>query len=162
MLLVFFCVYSIKSSIYLTHCWILYFFFLTILIAWFSSRDMSRIELDCKNYKCFDNNKCDRSCKKLLNKARLRTVQGLGLKNAEIKKHDESNISDQTCKHPQAYNFYRWRPHREGMFIARCDKIIKYHKRPCISRILRQAAPPISKRRIWKKIFKNNTAWTFI
>ena len=46
---------------------------------------MSRIELDCKNYKCFDNNKCDRSCKKLLNKARIRTVQGLGLKNAEIK-----------------------------------------------------------------------------
>ena len=53
---------------------------------------MSRIELDCKKYKCFDNNKCDRSCKKLLNKARIRTVQGLGLKNAEIKKHDESNI----------------------------------------------------------------------
>ena len=115
MLLVIFCVYSIKSSIYLTHCWILYFFFLTILLGWFSSRDMSRIELDCKNYKCFDNNKCDRSCKKLLNKARIRTVQGLGLKNAEIKKHDESNISDQTCKHSQAY---RWRPHWEGMFIG--------------------------------------------
>ena len=48
---------------------------------------MSRIELDYKNYKCFDNNKCDQSCKKLLNKARIRTVQGLGLKNAEIKKN---------------------------------------------------------------------------
>ena len=47
---------------------------------------MSRIELDCKHYKCFDNNKCDQSCKKLLKKARIRTVQGLGLKNAEIKK----------------------------------------------------------------------------
>ena len=61
-------------------------FFLTILIGWFSSRDMSRIELDCKNYKRFVNNKCDRSCKKLLNKARIRTAQGLRLKNAEIKK----------------------------------------------------------------------------
>ena len=94
---------------------------------------MSRIELDCKNYKCFDNNKCDRSCKKLLNKARIRTVQGLELKNAEIEKHDESNIFDQTCTHSQAY---RWRPYQEGMFIGRCDKIIKYRKRPSISHIL--------------------------
>ena len=30
----------------------------------------------------------------------------------------------------------------------------KYRKRSCISRILTKAAPPISKRRIWKKIFK--------
>ena len=80
---------------------------------------MSRIELDCKNYKRFVNNKCDRSCKKLLNKARIRTTQGLRLKNDEIIKHDERNISDQTCKHFQAY---RWRPHSEGMLIDRCDK----------------------------------------
>ena len=68
---------------------------------------MSRIELDCKNDKRFVNNKCDRSFKKLLNKARIRTAQGLRLKNAENKKHDESNISEQTCKHSQVY---RWRP----------------------------------------------------
>ena len=83
-------------------------FFLTILIGWFSSRDMSRIEPDCKNYKRFVNNKCDRSCKKSLNKARIRTAQGLRLKNAQIKKHDESNIYDQTYKHSQTY---RWRRH---------------------------------------------------
>ena len=48
---------------------------------------MSRIKLNSKNYKQFLNNKCDRSCKQLLNKARIRTVQGLRLKNAEIKKN---------------------------------------------------------------------------
>ena len=80
------------------------FFYNTYTVSWFSSRDcMSRIELDCKNYIRFVNNKCDRSCKKLLNKARIRTAPGLRLKNAQIKKHDESNISDQTCKHSQAY-----------------------------------------------------------
>ena len=47
---------------------------------------MSRIELDCKNYKCLVNNKCDRRCKKFLNKASIRTAQGPRLKNTEIKK----------------------------------------------------------------------------
>ena len=52
---------------------------------------MSRIELDCKNYKRFVHNKFDRSCKKLLNKARIRSAQGLSLKNAEI------NMMRATC-----------------------------------------------------------------
>ena len=94
---------------------------------------MSRIELDCKNYKRFVNNKCDRSCKKLLNKTRIRTAQGLRLKNAEIKKNMmRATYLTKLANIPKLI---------DGGHIERTCLLTdvinnKYPKRPCISRIL--------------------------
>ena len=93
---------------------------------------MSRNELDCKNYKCFVNNKCDRSCKKLLNKARKRTAQGLRLKNAEIKKKMRATYLTKLPNIPKLI---------DGGHIERACLLTdvinnKYRKRSCISRML--------------------------
>ena len=56
------------------------------------SRDMSRIELDCKNYKSLswgnkkdENNKYDQNCNKL-ERGQNESAQGLSLRNTEIDK----------------------------------------------------------------------------
>ena len=66
-------------------------------------RDMSRNELDCKNYKSCkvlswgnkkdENNKYDQNCKKL-GEGQNESAQGPRLKNAETDKNDESNKFD--------------------------------------------------------------------
>ena len=70
-------------------------------------RDVSRSELDCKNYKSSkllswgnkkdENNNYDQNCKKL-GEGQNESAQGTRLKNAETDKNDESNKFDKNYK----------------------------------------------------------------
>ena len=78
-----------------------------ILVGCFLVRDMSRNELDCKNYtsckvlswgnKKDENNKYDQNCKKL-GEGQNESEKGPRLKNAETDKNDESNKLDKNHK----------------------------------------------------------------